>query len=106
MLAFCVNKNSVKHKMEGSSLLIWGVLFGAIGLGYFTYGKKQKAVVPLFVGMALFIFPYFISNIYPFSCWHRIGSTTIFCKNMTLIIAFENDMSLARRFIIKYFAST
>jgi len=50
--------------MEGTSLLIWGMLFGAIGLGYFTYGKKQKAVVPLFVGIALFIFPYFISNIY------------------------------------------
>jgi len=50
--------------MEGTSLLIWGVLFGAIGLGYFTYGKKQKAVVPLFVGIALFVFPYFISNIY------------------------------------------
>jgi len=50
--------------MEDSSLLIWGVLFGAIGLGYFTYGKKQKAVVPLFVGIALFVFPYFITNIY------------------------------------------
>jgi len=50
--------------MEDTSLLIWGMLFGAIGLGFFTYGKKQKAVVPLFVGMTLFIFPYFISNIY------------------------------------------
>jgi len=50
--------------MEGTSLLIWEMLFGAIGLGYFTYGKKQRAVVPLFVGIALFIFPYFITNIY------------------------------------------
>ncbi len=50
--------------MEGTSLLIWGMLFGAIGLGYFIYGKKQKAVVPLFVGVTLFIFPYFITNIY------------------------------------------
>lgn len=50
--------------MESASLLIWGMLFGAIGLGYFMYGKKQRAVVPLFVGIALFIFPYFISNIY------------------------------------------
>jgi hypothetical protein len=49
--------------METSSL-IWGMLFGAIGLGYFTYGKKQKAIVPLFVGIALFVFPYFITNIY------------------------------------------
>jgi predicted membrane protein len=50
--------------MEGSSLLIWGMLFGAIGLGFFTYGKRQKAIVPLFTGIALFIFPYFLSNVY------------------------------------------
>ncbi|BCG64048.1 MAG: hypothetical protein methR_P1814 [Methyloprofundus sp.] len=50
--------------MEDTSLLIWGVLFGAIGLGYFTYGRKQRAVAPLFVGIALLVFPYFITNIY------------------------------------------
>lgn len=50
--------------MEDSSILIWGVLFGAIGLGFFTYGRKQKAVVPLLTGIALFIFPYFMPNIY------------------------------------------
>ena len=50
--------------MEGTSLLVWGMLFGAVGLGFFTYGKKQKAVVPLVVGISLFIFPYFASNIY------------------------------------------
>lgn len=50
--------------MEGTSLLIWGMLFGAVGLGFFTYGRRQKAVVPLITGIALFIFPYFISNVY------------------------------------------
>jgi len=54
----------VIHKMEGTSLLIWGMVFGAIGLGFFTYGRKQKVVVPLFTGIALFVFPYFISNVY------------------------------------------
>lgn len=54
----------LNKKMEGTSLLIWGVLFGAIGLGYFTYGKRQKAAVPLVTGIALFMFPYFISNVY------------------------------------------
>jgi hypothetical protein len=38
------------------------LLFGSIGLGYFIYGKKQKAVVPLVCGVALMIFPYFVSN--------------------------------------------
>ncbi|MCG6868559.1 MAG: hypothetical protein LJE91_07465 [Gammaproteobacteria bacterium] len=50
--------------MEGTSLLIWGMLFGAIGLGFFIYGKNQRAIVPLVTGIALFIFPYFISNVY------------------------------------------
>jgi len=50
--------------MESSSLLIWGMLFGAVGLGFFVYGKKQKAIVPLCAGVALFLLPYFISNVY------------------------------------------
>ncbi len=50
--------------MEGTALLMWGMVFGPVGLGFFTYGKKQKAVVPLFTGVALFVFPYFISNVY------------------------------------------
>lgn len=42
--------------------LLWSVLFGSIGLGFFVYGKKQKAPVPLACGLALMAFPYFISN--------------------------------------------
>jgi len=39
-----------------------GLLFGSTGLGYFIYGKKQRAVVPLVCGLALMLFPYFVSN--------------------------------------------
>jgi hypothetical protein len=49
------------HYMNTSSLL-WGLLFGSIGLGFFVYGRKQKVVVPLVCGVALMIFPYFVSN--------------------------------------------
>lgn len=42
--------------------LIWGLLFGAIGLGFFVYGKRQKAIIPLLCGIALMAFPYFVSN--------------------------------------------
>jgi hypothetical protein len=38
------------------------LLFGSIGLGFFIYGKKQRAVVPLVCGLALMVFPYFVSN--------------------------------------------
>lgn len=43
-------------------MLLWGLLFSSIGLGYFLYGKKQRAVVPLVCGLALMIYPYFIPN--------------------------------------------
>jgi predicted membrane protein len=49
--------------MESTSVLIWAMVFGSIGLGFFIYGKKQKAIVPLTVGIALFIFPYFIADV-------------------------------------------
>lgn len=45
-----------------SSLLLWGVLFSSVGFGYFLYGKKQRTVVPLVCGLALMVFPYFITN--------------------------------------------
>lgn len=50
--------------MGSTATLVWGVLFGAVGLGYFTYGKKQRAVVPLLAGIALFVVPYVIPNAY------------------------------------------
>jgi len=47
-----------------TAVLIWGMLFGAIGFGYFLYGKKQKAIIPFCVGIVLCVFPYFIANVY------------------------------------------
>jgi hypothetical protein len=38
------------------------VLFGSVGLGFFMYGRKQSAIVPLVCGVALMVYPYFISN--------------------------------------------
>lgn len=47
--------------MTASSLLL-GLLFGSVGLGFFIYGRKQRAVVPLICGFVLMVVPYFISN--------------------------------------------
>ncbi len=38
------------------------MLFGSIGLGFFMYGKKQQALVPLCCGVALMVFPYFVTG--------------------------------------------
>jgi hypothetical protein len=44
------------------TLLLWGVLFSSIGMGFFIYGRKQRVIVPLLCGLALMIYPYFIPN--------------------------------------------
>jgi hypothetical protein len=59
-----MNHKYESMKMNSTSTLIWGVILGSIGLGYFVYGKKQNAVLPLCCGMGLMVFPYFIANIY------------------------------------------
>ena len=47
--------------MNPSSIL-WGVIFGSIGFGFFIYGKKQGVFIPLFCGIGLMVIPYLISN--------------------------------------------
>ena len=47
--------------MTGTTLAI-GILTGAIGTGYFMYGKRQTKVAPLLAGMALCVYPYFVDS--------------------------------------------
>jgi len=47
-----------------TSTLMWGVILGSIGFGFFIYGKKQKTIVPLISGVGLMVFPYFTSNVF------------------------------------------
>jgi hypothetical protein len=39
------------------------LVFSSIGLGFFIYGKKQRAIVPMVCGLALMVYPYFVSNL-------------------------------------------
>lgn len=50
--------------MMDTSAMLWAVLFSAIGMGYFVYGKKQANKVALLSGIALMVYPYFTSNDY------------------------------------------
>ncbi|MCB1163089.1 hypothetical protein KDL67_10420 [bacterium] len=42
--------------------LFLGLLFSTIGVGFFIYGKKQGAPVPLICGLVLMVYPYFVAN--------------------------------------------
>ena len=50
--------------MDGTSLLLWGTLFGGIGIGFFIYGNRRQAAVLPLTGIARFISPYFIQIAY------------------------------------------
>ena len=50
--------------MTDTASLLWGLLFGSIGLGYFIYGKKQNHTVALLSGIGLMVYPYFVTNAY------------------------------------------
>ena len=43
---------------------LWvGVVAGAIGMGYFIYGKRQAKYVPMIAGMLLCVYPYFVDSL-------------------------------------------
>jgi len=48
--------------MNPTSLVI-GIFTGAIGVGYFMYGKRQAKFVPLLAGMMLCVYPYFVDGV-------------------------------------------
>ena len=49
--------------MDSSQLFI-GVFAGALGMGYFVYGKKQQKFVPFLAGAGLCVVPYVIDNVW------------------------------------------
>jgi hypothetical protein len=42
--------------------LIGGLVFGSIGFVAFIYGKRMHVWKPMFVGLALMAYPYFVTN--------------------------------------------
>jgi len=44
------------------SALIIGMIAGAIGTGYFIYGKRQQRFTPMLAGLLLGVYPFFTSN--------------------------------------------
>ena len=62
--------------MNNTSAILWALLFGSIGIGYFTYGRRQGHKVALLAGVALMIYPYFVAS--------DIATVVIGCLLMSL----------------------
>lgn len=43
--------------------LVWSIVFGIVGMGYFSFGKKQDKAVFLLSGIALMLFPYVVDGL-------------------------------------------
>lgn len=43
--------------------LLAGFVFGTLGFGSFSYGKKLDLWKPRAIGVALMVYPYFIGNV-------------------------------------------
>ena len=46
------------------TILVISVLFSIIGYAYYRYGKKQAKMSAIIAGVALCVFPYFVTNLY------------------------------------------
>ena len=44
--------------------LLWGFLFGTIGIAMAVYGRKHKKVLPMACGVMLIVFPYLVTEVY------------------------------------------
>lgn len=51
----------VNPNADATSIML-SVFFGALGAGYALYGRKQRALAPLLSGVALIVFPYFVTG--------------------------------------------
>lgn len=43
--------------------LLAATVFGAVGIGYFVYGRRQARIVHLVCGAMLVAFPWFVANL-------------------------------------------
>jgi hypothetical protein len=62
--------------------LIGGLVFGSIGFVAFIYGKRMNLWKPMFLGLALMVYPYFVSNDVVLFAMGVVGSLSLwFLRN-------------------------
>lgn len=57
-------KKSIFSISGGMAQLIVSFILGAIGIGYFIYGKKQSLIIAMLAGVALNVITFFVSSIF------------------------------------------
>jgi len=50
-------------EIPGMGLLFSGLLIGTVGVGMFIYGKKRPEPKCMLIGIAMCVYPYFVSSL-------------------------------------------
>jgi hypothetical protein len=58
--------------------LIGGLIFGSIGFVAFVYGKRMHVWKPMFLGLALMVYPYFVANDVALFAIGTVGTAALF----------------------------
>lgn len=51
--------------LSSSSSLVASLLVGSVGLGLFLYGRRLQRMPQITVGLAMMVYPYFVTGIVP-----------------------------------------
>ena len=52
--------------MPTPSSIFAAIFFGAVGMGAFVHGKRSGLAKPMIIGVALMVYPYFVSETWVF----------------------------------------
>lgn len=55
--------NSFRMDLSAGSLFL-SLFIGAVGAGFFIYGKKQRRIPQVVGGIVLSVYPYFVPNLW------------------------------------------
>lgn len=58
--------------------LVGGLIFGSIGFVAFVYGKRMHVWKPMFLGIALMAYPYFVENDIAMFAIGVVGTAALF----------------------------
>ena len=65
--------------LSGSNLFA-NLLFSSIGFVGFIYGKRMNAWAPMFIGIALMAYPYFIEDTVTLCAIGLVGTAALFWR--------------------------
>lgn len=71
--------------MESTALLLWGVVFSSIGLGFFIYGKKAAALDSFALRLGIADFSLFCCFGSTADCYGQcVDGAALFCQDLAV----------------------